>query len=180
VRADRHSALFSLGRLEEADDEYRTIIELSSGEPAPAATAVQVRSLTYRNRFAEAIELGLRSLRECGITVPAEERRLGEIDDTFETVYQWLQDSEAADDLARRDISDPALVAAGQLIIAMMPAVYFTGDHVLLGRLSLEALRVWIKEGPGRTLVGPAVHFALAGLELRGDYAAGDRALRPS
>ena len=178
VLTGRHSALFSLGRLEEADDEYRTITELSSGEAARAATSVQVRSLTYRDRFAEAIGLGVQSLRECGITVPAEQRRLGEIDDAFETVYQWLQDSEAADDLVRRDISDLALIAAGQLINAMMPAVYFTGDHVLLGWLTLETLRVWIKHGPGRTLIGPAFHFAHAAMELRCDYAAGYHALR--
>jgi hypothetical protein len=97
-----HSALFNLGRLEEADDEYRTIIGLAPRAAAHAATAVQVRSLTHRNRFAEAIGLGLQSLRDSGISVPAEEQRLlGEIDDAFETVYRWLQDSDVADDLAR-------------------------------------------------------------------------------
>ena len=35
---------------------------------------VQVRSLTHRNRFAEAIGLGLESLRELGVTVPAADR----------------------------------------------------------------------------------------------------------
>jgi hypothetical protein len=64
------------------------------------------------------------------------------------------------------------------LIEAMMPAVYFTGHHELLGWLTLETLRVWIKHGPGRTLVGPAFHFAHAAMELRRDYAAGYQALR--
>jgi signal transduction histidine kinase len=178
MHTGRHSALFNLGRLEEADDEYRTIIGLAPGASARRATAVQVRSLTHRNRFAEAIELGLRSLRDCGITVPAEERRLGEIDAAFAAVHQWLQDTDVADDLARPDISDPALITAGTLIIAMMPATYFTGDHVLLGWLTLETLRVWIKHGPGRSLVGPAFHFAHAAMELRGDYAVGYQALR--
>jgi signal transduction histidine kinase len=145
---------------------------------ARAATMVQVRSLTYRNRFTEAIGLSLRSLRDCGITVPAEGRLLGEIDDAFETVYRWLQDGKAVDDLARPDIRDPALIAAGQLMNAMMPAVYLNGDHVLLGWLSLEALRVWIKHGPARTLIGPAFHFAHAAIELRRNYAAGYHALR--
>ena len=178
VHTGRHSALFNLGRLDEADDEYRTIIGLAPGASSHAATAVQVRSLTHRNRFAEAIGLGLRSLRDGGVTVPAEERLIGEIDDGFESVYRWLQEGEAADDLARPDITDPALIAAGQLIIAMLPAVYFTSDYKLLGWLSLEALRVWINDGPGRTLVGPACRFAHAAMELRGDYAAGYRVLR--
>ena len=178
VRMKRHSALFSLGRLEEADDEYRAITDLRPGDAARAAAMVQVRSLTYRNRFSEATELGLRSLHGCGITVPAPERLPGEIDDAFETVYRWLQDSEAADDLARPDITDPALIAAGGLFNGTMAAVYLNGDHALLGWLSLEALRVWIRHGPGRTLVGPACHFAHSAIELRGDYAAGYHALR--
>jgi predicted ATPase/signal transduction histidine kinase len=178
LHAARHSALFNLGRLEEADDEYRTIVAVAPGAAASAATAVQVRSLTSRNRFAEAIGLGLQSLRDCGITVPAEERLLGEINEAFETVFGWLQNTDATVDLARPDIRNPALLTAGQLINAMLPAVYFTGDHFLLSWLSLKALRLWIKHGPGRTFVGPACHFAHAAMELRGDFAAGYRVLQ--
>ena len=65
VHTGRHAALFSLGRLEEADEEYRTIEGLCPTALDRAdATAVQVHSLTHRNRFAEAIGLGLESLRE--------------------------------------------------------------------------------------------------------------------
>jgi len=68
VHADRHAALFSLGRLEEADEEYRTIRTLpGTALDRAAATAVQVGNLTYRNRFAEAADLGLGALRELGI-----------------------------------------------------------------------------------------------------------------
>ena len=48
----------------------------------------------------------------------------------------------------------------------------------MYGWLSLEALRIWLEHGPGRTLVGPASHAAFAAVALRGDYAAGYRALR--
>ena len=44
--------------------------------------------------------------------------------------------------------------------------------------LSLEALRIWLEHGPGRTLLGPAGHAAFAAVALRGDHAAGYRALR--
>ena len=44
--------------------------------------------------------------------------------------------------------------------------------------LSLEALRIWLEQGPGRTLLGPAGIAALAAVALRGDYAAGYRAVR--
>ena len=42
----------------------------------------------------------------------------------------------------------------------------------------MEALRIWIEHGPGRTLVGPAGSAAFAAVALRGDYAAGYRAAR--
>ena len=72
VHTGRHAALFSLGRLEETDEEYRTIERLGPAVLDRAdATVVQVHSLTHRNRFTEAVGLGLESLRELGITVPA-------------------------------------------------------------------------------------------------------------
>ena len=76
------------------------------------ATAVQVHSLTHRNRFAEAVGLGLDSLRELGITVPAADRLPAELDHQFGYLYRWLDQTDGADDLARPDISDPTLLAA--------------------------------------------------------------------
>ena len=53
VHTSRHGALYSLGRLEEADEEYRTIEGLCPTALRRAdATAVQVHSLTHRSRFA--------------------------------------------------------------------------------------------------------------------------------
>jgi len=75
VHTGRHAALYSIGRLDEADEEYRTIKRLCRTALQRAdATVVQVHSLTQRKKSAEAIELGLDSLRECGITVPAADR----------------------------------------------------------------------------------------------------------
>ena len=50
---------------------------------------------------------------------------------------------------------------------------YFVADLSMHAWLSLEALRIWLEHGPGRTLLGPASHAAFAAVELRGDYAAG-------
>ena len=44
--------------------------------------------------------------------------------------------------------------------------------------LSLEALRILLEHGPARTLLGPAGNAAFDAVALRGDYAAGYRALR--
>jgi hypothetical protein len=53
LHTGRHRALFGMGRLEEADEAFRSIDGLSPTAPERGlATAVQVRSLTHRKRFA--------------------------------------------------------------------------------------------------------------------------------
>jgi signal transduction histidine kinase len=139
---------------------------------------VQVRSLTHRNRFAEAIGLGRGALRELGFTVPAADRLSIEVSNQFNYLDRWLDHTVGADDLTRPDITEPKLLAVSRLINAVLPAAYFAADHATLGWLSLEALRIWIEHGPSRTLVGPTGHINAAATALRGDYAAGYQALR--
>ena len=56
VHTGRHAALYCLGRLEEADEVYRTIERLCPAVLDRAdATAVQVHSVTHRTRYAEAL-----------------------------------------------------------------------------------------------------------------------------
>ena len=178
VHTSRHGALYSLGRLEEADEEYRAIEGLCSTALQRAdATAVQVHSLTHRSRFAQAIRLGLDSLSECGITVPATDRLPAELDDQFGYLYRWLDHTDAADDLTRPEITDPTLLATARLLNAVLPVAYFA-DPSMQAWLSLEALRIWREHGPARTLVGAASVAAFPAVALRGDYAAGYRAVR--
>src|SRR6201996_6988034 len=179
VRTARHAALYGLGRLEEADEEYRTIEELSTTVMQRAdATAVQVLSLTHRTRFAEAIALGIESLRGLGVTMPAADERRGEIDRQLKDVYRWLDHTGTAAELRRAEISDPALLTEGRLLSAMVPAAYFSGDLTTFAWLALEALRIWIEHGPGPTLVGPASYIATAAVALHGDYVRGYQAAR--
>jgi signal transduction histidine kinase len=179
VHAGRHAALYSLGRLEEADEVYRTIERLCPAVVDRAdATAVQVRSVMHRTRYAEALGLGLDSLRELGITVPAADRLATELDQQFGFWYQWLDHTDAAGDLARPDLTDPTLLAASGLINASLTAAFFAGDPATVTWLSLEALRIYLEHGPAPALVSPAAHTALGAVLLRGDYAAGYRAAR--
>jgi predicted ATPase/signal transduction histidine kinase len=178
VHTARHAALFSLGRLDEADEEYRRIEGLSATVLDRAdATAVQVLSLTHRTRFADAIGLGIGSLRELGITVPPADRLPAELDRQFGYLYRWLDDTDEAGELARPDITDPALIASARVINALLPVSY-VADHATLAWLSLEALRIWLEQGPGAALVGPVSHTAFVAVTLRGDYAAANRAIR--
>jgi signal transduction histidine kinase len=179
VRTGRHAALFSLGGLEEADEEYRRIEDLRPTALDRAdATAVQVRSLSHRTRFAEAVALGLESLRECGIAVPAAGGFSAGLDDKFDRFYRWLDSTSPADELARRELGDPALLATSRLIDAVLPVAYFVADPPMIAWLAMEAVRIWIEHGPGRLLVGSAAHAAYQAGPQRDEYPAAYRALR--
>jgi signal transduction histidine kinase len=178
VRSDRHAALFSMGRLEEADEEYSRMDTLCTTAMQRAdATRVQVLNLTYRKRFAEAISLGIAELRALGVAVPATDRIAALLDEQFEHLYRYLDQAES-DDRVRADITDPRLLAASRLINAVLPAAYMRPDPAMHAWLSLEAVRIWREHGPCRTLVGAAGIAAFAAVTQRGDFAAGYRALR--
>ena len=175
----RHAALFGLGRLEEADEEYRALEALCPAVLGRAdATVVQVRSLSHRSRLAEAFGLALESLRELGIAIPAASGLSAGLDRQFGYLYRWLDATDAAGDLARPEVTDPALLAACRLIDAVALAAYFTADHAMAAWLGLEPVRIWLEHGPGHALVGPVGSAAIAAVWLRGDYAAGYRAMR--
>ncbi|MDR3035069.1 MAG: AAA family ATPase [Kitasatospora sp.] len=179
MRTVDHAALFGLGRLEEADEDYRALETLTvTALDRPAATALQVKSLSNRSRFAEAIDLGVRSLRECGIDVPDAQHMPAAIARQFSRLEQWLGQSDLGDDMARPDVTDPALLAAGSLLNAMLSPVFFVDDEAMFSWVGLEALRIWIEHGPGRTLVGAAAHAVYQAITRRHDYAAAYQAAR--
>jgi predicted ATPase/signal transduction histidine kinase len=179
VQTGRQAALYCLGRLEEADEVYAAIERLRPAVLDRAdATAVQVRSLTHRNRSAEGLELGLQSLRELGISVPAAHQIAAGLDHQLEAWYRWLDQTEPADDLAWPDLTDPALLAASGLINATAPASYLAGDSATTAWLSLEALPICLRHGLAPALIAPLAFAAFGAVVLRGDYAAAHRAAR--
>jgi diguanylate cyclase (GGDEF)-like protein len=167
----RHEALYSLARLDEADEVYRDIERLSPGDPARhlAATLVQVNSLTNRNRPREALNLGVDLLRELGCEVPAPERLDREINHRIEALYRWVEDTNEADDLCRPEVDDPRLLAIGALMTRLMAPAYFC-DPGVLAWLTLAAAGIWAEHGPCHTLVAPVSHLAFVTIALRQDY----------
>ena len=176
VQTARHGALYSMARLEAADQAYSEIERLAATVLQRAsATTVQVRSLTHRNRVSDALQLGLDALRELGVAVPGTDRFPATLDPPFEVLYRWLDSS---DDAGRPELADPRLLAAAELINAILPAAYFSANLPAVGWLGLEAIRIWLHHGPNRALLGPASHGAFAAVALQGDHSAGDRAYR--
>ncbi|MGO9697372.1 MAG: AAA family ATPase [Mycobacterium sp.] len=179
LHTGRLTAMFCLGRLEEADEDYRIIERLSTTVLQRAdATCVQVRSLTNRKLYTEAIELAVDALRGLGWTVPAPDQLPEMLERYFEYLHRWLEHSDDTDDLARPEITDPTLLAVTCLFNAVFPTATFAGDTFLQAWLSLEALQIWLDHGTARGIVGPASYSAATAIALRDDYAAAYRASR--
>ena len=140
-----------MGRLDEADEEYRAI-EAVCRDPVDLAkaAAVQVRSLTHARRLPEAIALGLDVLAQLGIAVPTTDGMLAELDQRFENLLRWLDDTGPDDDLARPELTDPTMLAGSRVIDAIQPAAYFGQEPLLMAWLSLQALWIWREHGPAR------------------------------
>src|SRR3954466_13163885 len=178
LHSGRLTALYSVGRLDEADEQYRAIEDLRPDvvHRASAAT-VQVHTLTLRGRVTEAVELAVGLLRELGIAVPeAPDDQDGA--PQLLTLHRWLE-SDPAHDLARPDIADPELLAAVELIGAVLPAAFFIPDLPLYTWLAQEAPRILLQYGPGRGLQGP-MGIAVTSATVQRDeaYDVGYRAMR--
>jgi signal transduction histidine kinase len=179
LHTGRLTALFCLGRLEEADEDYRIIDRLSATALQRVdATCVQVRSLTNRRLYSDATRLAVATLQELGITAPAPERFPELLERYFEYLYRWLDHTDETDDLDRPVISDPALLAVTWLFNAVFPAATFAGDMFMQAWLSLDALQIWLDHGTARGLVGPASFSAGTAIAVREDYRAAHRAAR--
>ncbi|CAI7981005.1 Diguanylate cyclase [Frankia sp. Hr75.2] len=178
VHTDRHAALYSLGRLEEADDTYQTIGRLCTHPvQLTAATVVQVSSLTNRGRGGEAMRLGLDQLRHLGISVPDENDLDAEIDRGLDALYRWIDTTSESDDLHRPGITDQSRLSTIKLVNRLMPAAFFC-DQAMMAWLTIKTLEVWAWHGPDRALLGPAGHIAIVTIVRRGDYRTGHRILR--
>ncbi len=175
----RLTALFCLGRLQEADEDYGVVDRLSTTALQRVdATCVQVRSLTNRKLYGDAIELAMTALRELGTTVPPPERLPELLERYFAYLYRWLDDTDDADDLGRPEITDATTLAVTCLFNAVFPTATFAGDVFMQAWLSLEALQIWLDQGTARGLVGPASYSAATAIALRDDYGAAYRAAR--
>src|SRR5271166_544127 len=179
LHTGRLTALFCLGRLEEADEDYRIIDRLSTAALQRVdATCVQVRSLTNRKLYSNAIELAVTALRELGTTVPPPEQLPVLLERYFDYLYRWLDHTDDAADLGRAEITEPTLLAVTCLFNAVFPTATFAGDTFMQAWLSLEALQIWLDHGTARGLVGPASYSAATAIALRDDYGAAYRAAR--
>ena len=150
VHTGRHAALYSLGRLDEADEEYRTIdgaVPHRAGARGRDGGAGAQPDPPKPLRRGDRARPGVAARARHRPSRPPD-RLAAELDRQFEHLYRWLDHTDAADDLARPEITDPTLLAATRLINAVLPAAYFADHLRAYAWLSLEALRIWLEHGP--------------------------------
>jgi PAS domain S-box-containing protein len=174
---ERHAALFSLARLGEGDELYEQIQQRTATpvELAPAA-AVQVGSLFNRTRSLEAVTLGTELLSRLGFEPPIDQDLAAVISSGLDRLDRWVGEGPQADELDRREPSDPRIVAAIRLIEpSIAPA--FALKHPLMAWLLLTGHRIWIEHGPNARLVGSLGALPTLPIVHRQDYATGYQAI---
>lgn len=172
LEVERHRALYGLGRLDEADAVYESIVRRCA-DPMDRveAAGVQMYSLHNRSRYAEGVALGLKLLAELGLPMPADPRPA--IDAGFSRLAAWNAGSGKQVDFQRPPAGDPRVLAWARLIVKTANAAYF-GDTTALAWLVLESHRLWAEHGPCSQLMPSMgfIPFLLAGArqDHRGAY----------
>jgi diguanylate cyclase (GGDEF)-like protein len=163
--ADRHAALYALGRLDEADELYEQVAaHTPQAIDLTGSACLQIASLTNRGRLPEALELGLGLLDRLGICTPADVRQAAA--EGFDRADRWLDEVTLAAEVARDEPADPTAPAAAAVLARLCPTAYFM-DHVLLAWLVTEAQRLWAEHGPQPDLVPCLAHSNAHGVGLR-------------
>jgi diguanylate cyclase (GGDEF)-like protein len=173
----RHSALYSLGRLDEADEVYRRI-ERRCADPLDLvdAACIQIPSVTNRGRLADALAVGFALLGRLGFAPPGDDLA-AEVDQRLDAMYRWADRMSVAEDVARPEATDPCARAAARLTRWMVPAAFFT-DQTLQAWLVTEAQRLWVEYGPDAQLVPSIGTACFSTIQVRDDYGVGVRIAR--
>ncbi|BAL88309.1 putative multi-sensor signal transduction histidine kinase [Actinoplanes missouriensis 431] len=172
ILADRHAALYCLGRLADADEVYRSLVDRSPGLPAlAAATPTQINSLTQRGASVAAIDLGVRVLARFGIALPTD--LAAAVDAGVDWLYRWAERIEAGQENTA-ETTDPRIIAAGRVINRLLaPAFYL--DPLMHAWLVLQAQQLWERHGVCAPFVGTLGAVVAVTIDLRDDYRTGYR-----
>ncbi|GAB7046928.1 diguanylate cyclase [Catenuloplanes indicus] len=167
VDVERHAALVGLARLDEADVAYRAVAAAAAPlRLAPAAT-LQAGSLLMRGRAEEGCALGLGVLAALGHPVPDGESMAAAVHEAVDLVSAWAS---TPDGLPEN--TDPGAAAAGMLINQLLLCAYM-GRPAVVPWLVSEAVRLRVRGGPCRELIGPAAHVMFLTVLTRDDYRTG-------
>jgi diguanylate cyclase (GGDEF)-like protein len=179
LRAQRHSALYALARIEALDAEYERIVADCRHLPTLAeVTGVQISSLTWRGRPADGMTLGMRMLEQLGMAPPQD--IAGAIREGLGVLKAWSDDPAKAADLQRPEPTDPQALAVARFVRHLLAAA-FSHNKAFHTWLMLTSLRLWIANGPSAaqllTLISLPMVLVGALQDQRGAYRVARHAL---
>jgi signal transduction histidine kinase len=170
LKIELHATLYSLGRLEEADDVYASV-KRRCHDPLGLVdvTCMQMGSLTNRARTQEAMALGLDLLRQLGLEIPQD---IGAaIAERIGAVLDWVSTLDKSEDMTRMEVSDPRVLAVAKLLNETEPAA-LACNPALYAWLVLESQHQWVEHGPCPQLIASLCAITAQVIALRQDYRA--------
>ncbi|HVZ45076.1 MAG TPA: AAA family ATPase [Ramlibacter sp.] len=172
IDVSRHAALYSLGRLDDADPLHAAI-EAHTSDPLELVepACLQMRSLFMRGRSDDAKRLGSGLLVRLGLAVPADYAA----DDTarrLDAISDWIAGESGLDHALRPQIEDGRLLAIAKLLSRMARPAFFSADTKAFVWLMLESQRLWAEHGACQELVASLGRMGGVMIGLRGDYRA--------
>jgi hypothetical protein len=165
--------LYSVGRLDEADEIYRSLDARSPGPLRMIDAAVaQAGSLTNRGRRQEAHSLGVRVLHDLGFDLDARRADAAEFDAAFERLRAWVESFDLERECAREDTTDERVTAAAKMICSLQANAFF-GDQRLFAVLVFLGQELWAEYGPCAPLAATLTSTNVVTTTLRQDWRTG-------
>jgi signal transduction histidine kinase len=173
INIARHTALYSLGRLAEADDLYEVICAgtgdvLDLVEPA----CIQMRMLDMRARMPETMKLGADLLNRLGMQIPAG-FDAPDIGLRLDALAAWVQQDSLLEHATRVQITDQRLRSMARLLDCMVRSSFDLLDLKAFTWLLLEAQRLWAEHGTCPELICCLGRLNGLLIALREDYRTG-------
>ncbi|OGB27123.1 MAG: hypothetical protein A3I66_14260 [Burkholderiales bacterium RIFCSPLOWO2_02_FULL_57_36] len=142
-----HSALYSLGRHDEADQVYAEIAgNCQDLSQLMAPTNVQINSLVSRRRPQEGVALGIELLNRTGMDIPEEKSDVQD-EIALKALYDWLSSDARNADLKREELCEPHMLALAQLLHRTGGTAFYARDPRITGLL-LRCHQMWVEHGP--------------------------------
>ncbi|MBC7378768.1 MAG: AAA family ATPase [Burkholderiaceae bacterium] len=170
IGACRHLALYSLGRLHEADDCYSALPSHSAQLlDRVESTCLQMRSLDMRGRMPDTMQLGRQLLAQLGLATPLEYDATA-MAQQLDGLGEWARQDNLLAPATRAQIHDRRLRSIAKLLDRMVRSAYYLMDLKAFTWLLLESQRLWAEHGPCPELVSSLGRLNGLLISLRQDY----------
>ncbi len=172
IEVERHRALYSLGRVDEAGHLYAKIHERAQ-DPLDLvdATNLQSRLLDMTGRVQESLALSVRLLAQLGLNVPPNFSDPF-VEQKINSLTEWIRQGQR-DHSKRAQTRDLRLLGIAKLLARMGGAAYLSKDRNAHRWVLLESHRLWVENGPLEDLIGCVSNLGIILVNERQDYRTG-------